>query len=178
MFGFAKLRRAIIRGLQPYGIDLRAARQSRRGRAAYLVNRDAYFARAGDEFPRGADWPCWRDRFEAGGVAGGQYFHQDLLVAQWISAAGPRRHVDVGSRIDGFVAHVASFREIDVLDLRPVRSSASGSAFISTTSPLTILPGNQPPTRCRAFTPSSTSALAGTATTWTPMRGVPGGPTW
>lgn len=129
MFGLLSLRRAIVRRLQPYGIDLRLARQSRRGRATYLENREAYFARAGSEFPRGADWPCWRDRFEAGGVAGGQYFHQDLLVAQWISAAQPRRHVDVGSRIDGFVAHVASFREIDVLDLRPVRSSASGIRF-------------------------------------------------
>ena len=28
------------------------------------------------------------------------------------------RHVDIGSRIDGFVAHVASFREIEIMDVR------------------------------------------------------------
>ena len=31
--------------------------------------------------------------------------------------SGRRPDVDIGSRIDGFVAHVASFREIEVLDL-------------------------------------------------------------
>ena len=32
-----------------------------------------------------------------------------------------KRHVDIGSRLDGFVAHVASFREIEVLDIRPLK---------------------------------------------------------
>ncbi len=50
----------------------------------------------------------------------GHYFYQDLLVARYIFAAQPRRHVDVGSRVDGFVAHVASFRTIDVFDIRPL----------------------------------------------------------
>ena len=52
------------------------------------------------------------------GVAGGQYFHQDLLVAHFVANKNPRRHIDVGSRIDGFVAHIASFRSIEVLDIR------------------------------------------------------------
>ncbi|MEI7547323.1 MAG: DUF268 domain-containing protein, partial [Actinomycetota bacterium] len=62
-------------------------------------------------------------------MAKGHYFHQDLLVAQWIFAAQPRRHVDLGSRVDGFVAHVASFREIEALDIRSARSSARGIVF-------------------------------------------------
>ncbi|MBM4100538.1 MAG: DUF268 domain-containing protein [Planctomycetes bacterium] len=49
----------------------------------------------------------------------GAYFHQDLHVAQRIFLANPRRHIDVGSRIDGFVAHVASFRPIEIFDIRP-----------------------------------------------------------
>lgn len=53
----------------------------------------------------------------------GHYFHQDLLVAKFINDDNPKRHVDVGSRIDGFVAHVASFREIEVLDIRPLPKS-------------------------------------------------------
>jgi hypothetical protein len=77
----------------------------------------------------GDPWPCLGDRFDTGGVAAGQYFHQDLLVAQWIFEASPERHVDVGSRVDGFVAHVASFRSIEVLDLRPVATSARSIGF-------------------------------------------------
>ena len=55
---------------------------------------------------------------EASGSASGQYFHQDLLIANYIYEDKPKRHVDVASRIDGFVAHVASFREIEVYDVR------------------------------------------------------------
>lgn len=56
------------------------------------------------------------------GTATGHYFHQDLLVASLIHNASPKRHIDVGSRIDGFVAHVAAFRTIEVLDFRPLAS--------------------------------------------------------
>jgi DNA modification methylase len=45
------------------------------------------------------------------------------LVASLISANNPKRHIDVGSRIDGFVAHVASFREIEVLDVRELKDT-------------------------------------------------------
>ena len=53
----------------------------------------------------------------------GHYFHQDLLVAKFINAQNPKRHIDIASRVDGFVAHVASFREIEVLDVRPLPKS-------------------------------------------------------
>lgn len=49
-----------------------------------------------------------------------QYFHQDLTVAKQIYEDQPNRHVDIGSRLDGFVAHVASFREIELIDIRPL----------------------------------------------------------
>jgi hypothetical protein len=53
----------------------------------------------------------------------GHYFHQDLLVAKLIHEKKPKRHVDIASRVDGFVAHVASFREIEVIDVRPLPKS-------------------------------------------------------
>jgi hypothetical protein len=37
--------------------------------------------------------------------------------------------MDVGSRVDGFVAHVASFREIEVVDIRPARSAVENIRF-------------------------------------------------
>ncbi len=82
-----------------------------------------------ETFPFGKNVPCLADRWEEAGVASGQYFHQDLLVARWIHDARPTRHVDVASRVDGFVAHVASFRDIEVLDIRPIKTSALGITF-------------------------------------------------
>jgi hypothetical protein len=73
--------------------------------------------------------PCLHDRFEEGGTTKSEYFLQDLLVARWIYEAQPVKHIDVGSRIDGFVAHVASFREIEVCDVRPVSTKISGIIF-------------------------------------------------
>ncbi len=55
---------------------------------------------------------------ESSGTASGAYFHQDLEVARRIFRRSPTVHVDVGSRVDGFVAHVATFRQITVLDIR------------------------------------------------------------
>jgi SAM-dependent methyltransferase len=52
-----------------------------------------------------------------------------LLVAREIFEAMPERHVDIGSRVDGFVAHVASFREIEVFDVRPITTQISGVRF-------------------------------------------------
>lgn len=65
--------------------------------------------------------PMLDDADDNAGAASGHYFHQDLLVATRIFQAAPRRHIDVGSRIDGFVAHVAAFRRIEVLDIRPLK---------------------------------------------------------
>ena len=73
--------------------------------------------------------PCLHDWFEEGGATKNEYFWQDLLVARMIFAAKPEKHVDVGSRVDGFVAHVASFREIEVLDLRPIGAKVPGVIF-------------------------------------------------
>ena len=63
------------------------------------------------------------DYSDTAGAAKGHYYHQDLLVASLIAESKPRRHVDIGSRIDGFVAHVASFREIEVFDIRALDES-------------------------------------------------------
>jgi hypothetical protein len=73
--------------------------------------------------------PCLHDWYEEGGATKNEYFMQDLYVARKIYLANPIRHVDIGSRLDGFVAHVASFREIEVFDIRPVTSTIPGILF-------------------------------------------------
>lgn len=83
----------------------------------------------GGGFCEGPLFPCLEDAADDAGVAVGDYFNQDLYVAQRIFENKPFRHVDIGSRVDGFVAHVATFREIEVLDIRPLASSISNIKF-------------------------------------------------
>ncbi len=73
--------------------------------------------------------PCLQDWYDEAGATKLEYFWQDLLVARRIFEARPERHVDVGSRVDGFVAHVASFREIEVFDIRPIAAQVPGVTF-------------------------------------------------
>ncbi len=73
--------------------------------------------------------PCLYDWYEEGGATKSEYFLQDLHVARQIYLARPVKHVDIGSRIDGFVAHVAAFREIEVFDIRATTSRIPGITF-------------------------------------------------
>jgi SAM-dependent methyltransferase len=98
-----------LRGLPRYVRDLLRFRSSYAGR---LVLR-----------------PYLNDWYEEGGSGKGEYFWQDLYVARKIHAANPQKHVDIGSRVDGFVAHVASFREIEVFDIRPITVLIPGVIF-------------------------------------------------
>ena len=106
-----------LRGMPRYAADLRAFRRAE-------VSSDL---RA--RWPLGDKVPCPIDRHEQSGAASGHYFHQDLLVARRIFARAPRMHVDVGSRFDGFIAHVASFRPIHVLDIRDMTSAVPNVTF-------------------------------------------------
>ena len=63
------------------------------------------------------------DYDDRAGTSNGHYFHQDLLVAKLIYEHKPKRHVDIASRVDGFVAHVASYRKIEGVDIRPLDKS-------------------------------------------------------
>ena len=82
------------------------------------------------EWPFGLDIPILDEWNKEAGTASGHYFHQDLWAARKIHSRNPKRHIDVGSRIDGFVAHVASFRNIDVYDIRSIDNRIPGVNFI------------------------------------------------
>jgi len=73
--------------------------------------------------------PCLCDQTAPSGTATSAYFLQDLLVAGKIFRKQPQKHVDVGSSVAGFVAHVASFREIEVFDIRPLKTQATSIVF-------------------------------------------------
>lgn len=80
-----------------------------------------FFRRIGGKIS--AIYPFFLDYSAEAGTVLGHYFHQDLLVASYIHQRAPFRHIDVGSRLDGFVAHVATFRVIEVLDIRELRDT-------------------------------------------------------
>ncbi len=73
--------------------------------------------------------PCLHDWYEEAGSTKSEYFWQDLYVAQSIQKRNPQKHVDIGSRIDGFIAHVASYREIEVFDIRPITTNIPAIDF-------------------------------------------------
>lgn len=73
--------------------------------------------------------PQLKDKYEESGTAKGHYFHQDLLVAQKVFQNKPEKHVDIGSRFDGFVAHVASFRELEVWDIRKLHNTVQNVVY-------------------------------------------------
>ncbi len=111
---------------EQFGIDLRRMLRSLRGASRFVLDLVRY--RQLDHAVMQLQ-PCLHDRYEEGGSARSEYFIQDLYVARKIHERQPERHVDIGSRIDGFVAHVASFREIEVLDIRPMRTAIPGVVF-------------------------------------------------
>lgn len=128
-----RILRSVYSLLVMFGIDPCKLIHSLRGLPYYFRNFQSLKNQkksAVKQFPFAKPYPCFGDRFSNSGSAKGHYFHQDLLVARRIYANKPSIHVDVGSRIDGFVAHVASFRPIDVIDIRPLSSNIPNVRFI------------------------------------------------
>jgi len=112
--------------LNQFGIDPGRTLRSLRGLPRYVGDFLRYRARYTGRFEL---LPCLHDWYEEGGTTKSEYFWQDLLVARMIFDSRPERHVDIGSRVDGFVAHVASFREIEVFDIRPTTTKVPGVTF-------------------------------------------------
>lgn len=95
-----------------------------------LLKLDAKRSNTGvTEFPFGTFRPFVEDRKAKNGTILSHYFHQDLLVARRIFENNPKLHVDIGSRVDGFLAHVASFRQIEAFDLRKIDSHIPNVLF-------------------------------------------------
>lgn len=75
--------------------------------------------------------PYLHDFEDAAGQASGHYFHQDLWAARLIYQRRPPYHVDIGSRVDGFVAHLLTFMDdVRVIDIRAMTSNVTGLSFV------------------------------------------------
>ncbi|HEY3658136.1 MAG TPA: DUF268 domain-containing protein [Steroidobacteraceae bacterium] len=75
-------------------------------------------------------YPILADRYANAGLADGHYFHQDLWAARKIFKSHPQEHIDIGSRVDGFVAHLLVFMPVTIVDIRPLVSNIEGLTFL------------------------------------------------
>jgi hypothetical protein len=108
------------------GLDIRKLARAPLGLVRYLRDLASFVGKSPYKLRL---QPCLHDWWQQAGAVGTEYFWQDLLVARMVHQAAPKRHIDVGSRLDGFVAHVASFRDIEVFDVRGLESEIPGVTF-------------------------------------------------
>lgn len=70
--------------------------------------------------------PITRDRYSDAGTIS-SYFWQDLWAARLIHDNCPKEHFDIGSRLDGFIAHILSMGiSVNMIDIRPFPTEIQG----------------------------------------------------
>lgn len=74
--------------------------------------------------------PVLTDFKQAAGAVDRHYFFQDWYVARQIYERSPQRHVDIGSRVDGFISSLLVFRSVEFIDIRPLPIELPGLHFI------------------------------------------------
>jgi len=71
-------------------------------------------------------WPVIGDKFKKAGSVN-NYFWQDLWAARLILKERPKIHYDIGSRLDGFIAHLLSAGiPVKMIDIRPFPTKIDG----------------------------------------------------
>lgn len=119
--------------LREFGVDLRRTFRSSKGLFKYFQNLRSIrelISKNNSPFPVKKYYPCLTDRFEDAGQFDIHYFLQDWFIANLIYKNNPVKHVDIGSKIDSFVSHVAVFREIEVVDIRPLNIDIPNIKFV------------------------------------------------
>lgn len=72
----------------------------------------------------------WKDKYAQAGSCC-SYLFQDLWAAKLIYKNNPEKHFDIGSRIDGLITHILTFKdEVTLIDIRPFETKIPGVKFI------------------------------------------------
>lgn len=74
--------------------------------------------------------PSLTDHDAQAGSLDSHYFWQDLLIAALIFERKPSLHLDIGSRIDGFISSISLFTQVHVMDVRPLSYNIPNVKFI------------------------------------------------
>lgn len=113
-----------------YGLDARRVRESIRNIPRYVATLRAYQHAQGRvggmPVSLRSMQPHLADIREAAGNFDAEYLYQDWWVAREVHRRQPVRHVDIGSRLDGFVSHLLVFRAVEFVDVRPIALSIDG----------------------------------------------------
>lgn len=82
--------------------------------------------RSNFEIQKSYMWPIIHDKYAMAGSLG-NYFWQDLWAARMIIQSGVKEHFDIGSRLDGFIAHLlAAGIKITMIDVRKFPGEVDG----------------------------------------------------
>jgi hypothetical protein len=130
MFNMLIFFRLANRWLVQFGIDLRVFFRSILSLPYFIFNYFKLLGTSNNQWPLDLSQPCLSDRFNFAGSLDKQYFYQDIYVSRKIFELAPITHVDIGSRIDGFIAQLSVFREVTVLDIRPLDNKINNVLFV------------------------------------------------
>lgn len=121
----------VYKFLNCFGIDIIKGYQSLKGIPFFIGDFILYKKLSTDQsIEISGIYPILNEKFLKAGSMKGHYFHQDLWAAKKIFDRGRSHHVDIGSRIDGFIAHLLVFMTVDVIDIRPLDSPYNNLRFI------------------------------------------------
>jgi len=125
---FFRKARGIDRFLSPV-IDVRAVSRGFRALASYpafILEYLRYRKLSDENVPLGDLYPCLHDRDSKSQSGRGHYFYQDIWALSRIVERVPKKHVDVGSRIDGFAGQLSAICSVEYIDIRPVELGLEG----------------------------------------------------
>lgn len=77
--------------------------------------------------------PCIEDKNDDAGSVDPHYFLQDIWMVRQINKQKPQIHYDIGSRIDGFIAHMLTQNYLErlvMIDIRPFEVQVDKLDFI------------------------------------------------
>lgn len=119
--------------LKNSGVNIKGFLYSVRGVPSFIKNYFSFkrlYSKSAKEFPIKRLSPGLSDRYAKAGTLPLHYFYQDYFVAKRVFENNPVKHVDIGSRIDGFVSHVAVFRDLEVFDIRELKYEIPNVKFV------------------------------------------------
>ena len=98
-------------------------------------DRDEYIKQCGSseqfKYYKSNIYPCLGDYKQQAGSVDGHYFYQDIYAANQVLKSGCRHIYDIGSRLDGYIAHLLSMDiKVTMIDVRPLDDKINGLDFI------------------------------------------------
>lgn len=87
---------------------------------AFLFDYVRYRSISAERVPFADIYPCLFDKCSATQSGRGHYFYQDTWALARIMECIPIKHIDIGSRIDGFAGQLSAICDVEYVDIRTV----------------------------------------------------------